>query len=104
MCYGNPLPKIGKDTYLVKPDPIYSALKLLLLPGLGVMLLYNAGIHPLSIEVAAILLGVPTATVSVIMSSEMEGDVKFASTAVTLSTLLSLLSLCLWSYLIGFLY
>jgi len=62
-----------------------SALKLLLLPGLGVMLLYNAGIHPFSIEVAAILLGVPTATVAVIMSSEMEGDVKFASTAVTLS-------------------
>ena len=81
-----------------------SALKLLLLPGLGVMLLYNAGIHPFSIEVAAILLGVPTATVSVIMSSEMEGDVKFASTAVTLSTLLSLFSLCLWSYLIGFFY
>jgi len=80
-----------------------SLLKLLLLPGLGVVLLYNAGIHPFSIEVAAILLGVPTATVSVIMSSEMDGDVKFASTAVTLSTLLSLFSLCLWSYLIGFL-
>jgi malate permease and related proteins len=80
-----------------------SILKLLFLPGLGVMLLHNAGIHLFSIEVAATLLGTPTATVSVIMSSEMEGDVKFASTAVTLSTLLSLFSLCLWSYLIGFL-
>jgi len=77
-----------------------SILKLLFLPRLGVMFLHNAGIHPFSIEVAAILLGVPKATVSVIMSSEMEGDVKFASTAVTLSTLFSL---CLWSYLIGFL-
>jgi predicted permease len=72
-----------------------SILKLLFLPGLGVMLLYNAGVHPLSIEVAAILLGVSTATISVIMSSEMEGNIKFASTAVTLSTLLSLFSLCL---------
>jgi predicted permease len=80
-----------------------ATLKLLFLPGLGVMLLHNAGIHPFSIEVAATLLGAPTATVSVIMSSEMEGDVKFASTAVTLSTLLSLFSLCIWSYLIGFL-
>ena len=79
-----------------------STLKLLFLPGLGVMLLHNAGVHPFSIEVAATLLGAPTATVSVIMSSEMEGDVKFASTAVTLSTFLSLFSLCLWSYLIGF--
>jgi len=80
-----------------------SLLKLLLLPGLGIILLHNAGIQPFSIEVAAILLGVPTATVSVIMSSEMEGDVKFASTAVTLSTLLSAITLCFWSYLIGFL-
>ena len=79
-----------------------SLLKLLLLPGLGVMLLHNAGVHPFSIEVAATLLGAPTATVSVIMSSEMEGDAEFASTAITLSTLLSAITLCLWSYLIGF--
>jgi len=92
---------ISKNLYWLLAS---SALKLLFLPGLGVMLLNNAGVHPFSIEVATILLGAPTATVSVIMSSEMEGNIKFASTAVTLSTLLSLLSLCLWSYLMGFLY
>lgn len=80
-----------------------SFLKLFILPGLGVLLLHNAGVHPFSIEVAAILLGAPTATVSVIMSSEMEGNIQFASTAVTLSTLLSLFSLCLWGYLIQYL-
>jgi len=80
-----------------------STIKLLVLPGLGVMLLHNAGVHPFSIEVAATLLGAPTATVSVIMSSEMEGNVKFASTAITVSTLLSAITLCLWSYLIHFL-
>jgi len=37
------------------------------------------------------------------MSSEMGGDVKFASTAVTLFTLLSLFSLFLWSYPVSFL-
>jgi len=80
-----------------------SILKLLILPGLGVMLLHNAGVHPFSIEVAAILLGAPTATVSVIMSSEMEGNIQFASTAITLSTLLSAITLCFWGYLIHFL-
>ena len=79
-----------------------STLKLLILPGLGVMLLHNAGVHPFSIQVTATLLGAPTATVSVIMSSEMGGDVKFASTAITLSTLLSAITLCLWRYVIGF--
>ena len=78
-----------------------SALKLLLLPGVGIVILHNAGVEPFSIEVAAILLGVPTATVSVIMSGEMEGNVKFASSAVTLSTLLSAFTLCFWTYLIG---
>ena len=80
-----------------------SIIKLLILPGLGVMLLRNAGVHPFSIEAAAILLGAPTATVSVIMSSEMGGNVKFASTAVTLSTILSAITLCFWNYLIPFL-
>jgi len=81
-----------------------SALKLLALPSLGVMLFHNAEVHPFSIEVAATLLGAPIATVSLIMSSEMEGDAKFASTAITLSTLLSSITLCLWSYLIRFFY
>jgi predicted permease len=79
-----------------------SLLKLLFLPGLGVLLLHHAGIPDLSIEVAAILLGAPTATVSVVMSSEMEGDVTFASAAITLSTLLSAITFCIWGYLLSF--
>ena len=77
------------------------ALKLLLLPGLGFVLLYHAGAEILSIKVAAILLGAPAATISVIMSGEMNGDVTFASSEVTLSTLLSALTFCFWTYLIG---
>lgn len=78
-----------------------SILKLLFLPCIGLVLLQITGVEPFSIEVAVTLLGVPTATVSVIMSGQMEGDVKFASSAVTLSTLLSAITLCFWSYLIG---
>ena len=77
------------------------ALKLLLLPGLGFVLLYHAGAEIFSIKVAAILLGAPAATISVIMSGEMNGDVTFASSEVTLSTLLSALTFCFWTYLIG---
>jgi predicted permease len=77
------------------------AIKLLLLPGLGSLLLYHAGAETLSITVAAILLGAPTATVSVIMSGEMNGDITFASSQVTLSTLVSALTFCFWTYLIG---
>jgi len=76
-------------------------LKLLLLPGLGFVLLYYAGAQILSITVAAILLGAPAATVSVIMSGEMNGDVTFASSQVTVSTLVSALTFCFWTYLVG---
>ena len=48
-----------------------------------------------------IFLGAPAATISVIMSGEMNGDVTFASSEVTLSTLLSALTFCFWTYLIG---
>lgn len=77
------------------------ALKLFFLPFIGLILLKNTGTDPFSVEVAVTLLAVPTATVSVIMSGEMEGDIKFASSAVTLSTLLSAITLCFWSYLIS---
>jgi len=77
------------------------ALKLLVLPGLGSLLLYHTGAEILSIKVVAILLGAPAATVSVIMSGEMNGDITFASSEVTLSTLLSALTFCFWTYLIG---
>ena len=79
-----------------------SLLKLLFLPGIGVILLIKSGAPIFSIEIATILLGVPTATVSVIMSGEMNGDPGFASSAVTLSTLLSILTLCFWVSLISF--
>jgi hypothetical protein len=78
-------------------------LKLLLLPGLGLVLLHHAGAEILSIKVAAILLGAPAATISVIMSGEMNGDVTFASSEVTLSTLVSALTFFFWTYLIGLL-
>jgi len=66
-----PLSLMSKNLYWLLSS---STLKLLFLPGLGMMLFYNAGIHLFSTEVTA-----------------------------TLSTLLYLFSLSLWSYLIGFL-
>ena len=74
------------------------------LGAIRILLLHIADIKPFSLKVAAMLFGVPTSTVSVVMSSEMRGDVKFASSAVTLSTPLSALTLCFWTYLIGFLH
>ena len=78
-----------------------SALKLLLLPGIGMFLLYKGGIPSSSIQVAVTMLAVPTATVSVVMSGEMGGNVKFASSAVTLSTLLFIITICIWNYIMG---
>jgi predicted permease len=67
------------------------------------LLLHIAGIKPFPLKVAATLSRVPTATVSVVMSGEMRGDIQFASSAITLSTLLSALTLCFWTYLVSFL-
>ncbi|MCK4793291.1 MAG: AEC family transporter [Desulfobacteraceae bacterium] len=77
-----------------------SVIKLLLLPGIGLGLLHYMGTATSSIAVAVTLLGAPAGTVSVIMASEMKGDVMFASSAITLSTLLSGLSYYLWGSVI----
>jgi malate permease and related proteins len=79
-----------------------SVIKLLLLPGVALFLLHKAGVPFSSMQVAVTILAVPSATVSVVMSSEMAGNVKFASSAVTLSTILFIITICFWNYVIGF--
>lgn len=71
-------------------------IKLIFLPGLA-FLLFNLFSIPIDDYLPAlIMMAVPTATVSYVMASQMNGDPEFTAAAVSLSTVLSMFSFIFW--------
>lgn len=73
-----------------------SLMKLMLLPGLGLMLYRISGMAPTLYVPGLILLASPSATISYVMAREMNGDADFAVAAISACTLLSSLTFSLW--------
>jgi predicted permease len=71
-------------------------IKLLVLPAAGLVFYYGAGLAPARFLPGLILLASPTATITYVMASEMNGSVELASAAISLNTLLSALSFLFW--------
>ena len=67
-------------------------MKLILLPGIGVLLLRYGQITGLDFRLTVILLACPTAVVTYIMSSELGGDKELSASIIMLSTLISMFS------------
>ncbi len=73
-----------------------SFFKLILMPGIGVLLFYLFSIPPSEYLPALILLASPTATMVYVMSQEMDGDPDFAVAALSACTMLSAVSFTIW--------
>jgi hypothetical protein len=71
-------------------------LKLLLLPGLGYLIYRWLGLSYNEFIPGLILLASPTATITYVMASEMQGSRDLATAAVSMNTLLSFLTFILW--------
>jgi predicted permease len=83
-----------------------TAFKLLLLPLTGFLLFRAMGVGLTQAETAVILLASPSATVtyvmaSDVMASEMGGEPELAAAAVTISTIISIVTYTLWIAVMG---
>jgi predicted permease len=76
-------------------------IKLLVLPGLGLLLFKLCGYPTAFFLPALILLAAPTATVSYVMAEEMHGDGELAAAAISAATLLSAVTYTLWLNVAG---
>jgi predicted permease len=72
------------------------AIKILVLPAVGLLLFWLFKIDKTEFLPGLILLATPTATVSYVMAKEMHGDADFAVAAISLSTLLSAATYIFW--------
>jgi predicted permease len=84
----------------LKPVLPAAGIKLVVLPGIGVILYSLWGVPTETYLPGLILLASPSATISYVMAMEMDGDVAFAVTAISLCTLLSALSFSMWLHFI----
>lgn len=71
-------------------------IKLVLLPGLGLLLFHGFRLPPAEYLPGLILLASPTATVTYVMAREMRGDADFAVAAISASTLVSAATFSVW--------
>lgn len=71
-------------------------LRLMLLPGLTLLSLKLLGIHGIPLVVIVVLVGMPAAANTVVFSEKYDGDSVFASKAIFVSTILSMLTIPLW--------
>ena len=78
------------------PVIIVCILKLAMLPAIGFSLFIWLGIPQEEYLPSLILLASPSATVSVVMAREMDGDEDFAVAAISAGTLLSIATFSLW--------
>lgn len=76
-------------------------LKLILLPGLGLLFYRLCGVPSADYLPALILLASPTATIAYVMAWEMNGDTDFAVAAISTNTFASALTFVFWLYLAG---
>ena len=75
-------------------------IKLVLLPGIGLLLFSAFGMTAAEFLPGLLLLATPTATVAYVMAREMDGDPDFAVATISASTLFSALTYSLWLMLV----
>jgi predicted permease len=80
---------------------VSTIMKLLVLPLTGFLIFRYLGVGTAQTETAVILLASPSATVTYVMASEMGGKPELAATAVTVSTVVSIITYTLWIAVIG---
>jgi predicted permease len=79
-----------------------SAFKLLLLPAIGYFFLQIFSVTGIAFQVVMIFFALPTSTAIYVLSSQLNSDTKYASSAIVLSTCLSFLSLSAVLALFGY--
>lgn len=102
MVIGDSLTKIDlKKLFCNVRMLIFSGIKLLLIPIVGMSLIKLIGLNPMLTGVCMIMLSTPVGSMTAMLAQEYGGDYELASQGVTITTLLAVLTMPLVSMLMG---
>ena len=98
---GTILADVPLKTIVSKDTALFSLLRLILLPaaafGLGLLL----KLSPTALGVSVLMTGMPAGATAAIFAARYGSDAPFATRCVVFSTLISMITLPLWAYLVG---
>lgn len=102
MVIGDSLTKIDlKKLFCNVRMLVFSAIKLLVIPIVGVSLIKLLGLNPMLTGVCMIMLSTPVGSMTAMLAQEYDGDYELASQGVTITTLLAVVTMPLVSMLMG---
>lgn len=80
----------------------YTFIRLILIPFVSVLICKLGGLDNLSIGVISLLSGMPAGSTTAILASKYDGDYIFASKVIVFSTVLSIVTIPMWSMIFSF--
>ena len=82
----------------------YTLIRLFLIPFGGLVICYLFGLDYMSTGVVVLLSGMPAGSTTAILASKFDGDYIFASKVIVFSTIISVISISLWSLFLPYLF
>lgn len=98
---GTILADVKLPTIVNKDTLMFSVFRLLLLPAAAFGVGHILGLDPVSHGISVLMTGMPAGATAAIFAARYESDAPFATKCVVMSTLLSMLTLPVWCYLVG---
>lgn len=98
---GTILADVKLPTIVNRDTLTFSVFRLLLLPAAAFGVGHVLGLDPVSHGISVLMTGMPAGATAAIFAARYESDAPFATKCVVMSTLLSMLTLPVWCYLVG---
>lgn len=101
LIIGSILADVNLRTIFTKTTMLFSGFRLVLLPAIAYGVCRLMGLDPVATGVCVIMTGMPAGATAALFAARYNSDAPFATKCVVLSTLLSMLTIPMWGYVIG---
>ena len=98
---GTILADVKLSTIINLHTALFSAIRLLALPALALGVGTLLGLDPTSLGISVLMTGMPAGATAAIFAARYQSDAPFATKCVVMTTLVSMVTLPLWCYLVG---
>ncbi|CDZ74644.1 transporter, auxin efflux carrier (AEC) family [Peptoniphilus sp. ING2-D1G] len=101
LIVGTILADIKLSTVLNKDTMAFSVFRLILLPAVALGVALALGLRGVSLGVGVLMTAMPTGATAAMFAERYNSDFIFATRCIVMTTLASMLTLPIWSYLVG---
>lgn len=101
MLIGMMLAEMNPRGIIDKTMIFYTVVRLAVIPGIMFGVTAFLPVAPLARGIAVVIAGMPAPVTTALLSSKYDGDEEYATGMIFLTTILSLITLPVWSYLLG---